>query len=79
MLVTISQVIWHFRQDHALSKLFHCDINFNISSSRTSFRSLKTAKNASQSLAPYIAFDKLQKHIQQKTKRKFSLFVCFTA
>ena len=42
MLLTISQVIWQFRQDHALSKPFHCDFNFDISSSRTSFRSLKT-------------------------------------
>ena len=45
MLLTISQVIWQFRQDHAVSKLFHCDFdfdfNFNFSSSRTSFHSLK--------------------------------------
>ena len=45
MLETISKVIWQFRQDHAVSKLFCFDFDFNfdffISSPRTSFRSLK--------------------------------------
>ena len=45
MFQTMYQVIWQFRQDHAVSKLFCFDFNFHfdffISSPRTSFRSLK--------------------------------------
>ena len=45
MFLTISQVIYQFRLDEAVSLLFHCDFNFEfdfeISSSRTSFHSLE--------------------------------------